>query len=130
MKKIASFARKYIFSLICIALIWYLSIWFMALETPLNDVEFMDKWTHLVMYGGTCSVIWWEYLKCHDRPYWPRLLLWAWLAPIVMSGCIELIQEYCTIDREGEWYDLAANVTGATLGNVIGLLMLMLQKRR
>lgn len=124
MKKTLVFARKYRYSIFCIALIWYLCIWFMPPELPeLENVAFLDKWTHFVMYGGTCSVIWWEYLRCHQRPDWLRLFLFAWLAPIVMSGCIELIQAYCTENRSGEWLDLAANATGCCLGNIIGLLL-------
>jgi hypothetical protein len=40
-----------------------------------------------------------------------------------MSGIIELVQEYCTLYRSGEWLDLAANATGCSLGAMIGLLM-------
>jgi len=49
--------------------------------------------------------------------------LLAWLAPIAMSGCLELVQEYLTTNRAGEWLDLAANATGCTIGAVIGLVM-------
>lgn len=129
MKKIAFYARKYKFSIICILLIWFLSIWFVPPHTPLNNVKFIDKWTHFVMYGGTCSVIWWEYLRSHTRLNWPRLFLLVWLAPIVMSGCLELIQEYCTTNRSGEWLDLAANATGCTLGAIIGISMAFYRHR-
>ena len=119
-------ARKYPFSLFCIALIWYLCIWFMPPEWPeLENVAFIDKWTHFVMYGGTCSVIWWEYRRSHPTNIsWLRLFLFAWLAPILMSGCIELVQAYCTTNRAGEWLDVAANATGCTIGAAIGLLLL------
>lgn len=129
MKKIAFYARKYKFSIICILLIWFLSIWFVPPHTPLNNVKFIDKWTHFVMYGGTCSVIWWEYLRSHTHLSWPRLFLLVWLAPIVMSGCLELIQEYCTTNRSGEWLDLAANATGCTLGAIIGISMAFYRRR-
>lgn len=129
MKKIAFYARKYKFSIICILLIWFLSIWFIPPHTPLNNVKFIDKWTHFVMYGGTCSVIWWEYLRSHTRLSWPRLFLLGWLAPIVMSGCLELIQEYCTTNRSGEWLDLAANATGCTLGAIVGISMAFYRRR-
>lgn len=122
--KLRLFIRRYPLSLTCIVLIWYLCIWFMPPEVPeLRNVAFLDKWTHFLMYGSTCSVIWWEYLRCHERTDWKRLALLAWLAPIVMSGCIELIQEYCTENRAGEWLDLAANATGCTIGSLIGLVM-------
>ena len=92
-------------------------------ETPLNDVAFIDKWTHLVMYGGTCSVIWYEYIRSHKRADFSRLFLLAWLAPVLMSGLLELIQAYCTTNRAGEWLDFAANTTGCTLGAAVGLII-------
>jgi VanZ family protein len=124
MNKIISFVKRYPLSLCCVALIWYLCIWFMPPEFPeLENVAFLDKWTHFVMYGGFCGTIWWEYLRCHNRLNGWRLFLLAWLAPAAMSGVIELVQAYCTVNRAGEWLDLAANVTGCTLGTIVGLVM-------
>lgn len=124
MQNIAQIVRKYPFSLLCILLIWILSLAPFFPETPLDDVAFIDKWTHLVMYGGTCGVIWWEYLRCHRVPNRRKLFLFAWLSPIVMSGLLELIQEYGTATRSGEWTDLMANSLGATIAAVLGLLYL------
>ena len=121
MEKAWNFACRYPLTLLCLALVWYLSLFFMPPETPLNDVAFIDKYTHIVMYGGTTAVMWWEYLRCHDRLSWRRLLLFAFLMPIVMSGCIELMQEYLTVNRSGEWLDFAANSVGVALGNGFGL---------
>lgn len=129
MKKIHFFARKYPLSLLCTAIIWYLCVLFIPPHTPLDNVKFADKWTHFIMYGGFCSVIWWEYLRCHTTVCWRKLFLWAWLAPICMSGCIELIQKYCTTNRSGEWLDLAANATGCTMGFFIGLSMWYVKDR-
>lgn len=123
MNTLFSFVRRYPLSLLCIVLIWYLCIWFLPPETSLNDVAFIDKWTHFVMYGGTCSVIWYEYLRSHRCPSGWRLFLLAWLAPVLMSGVIELVQTYCTTNRAGEWLDFAANTTGCTLGAVVGMCM-------
>ena len=48
-----------------------------------------------------------------------RLLLLAWLAPIMMSGLIEILQATCTGGRRsGEWLDFAANSIGVTLATV------------
>lgn len=48
----------------------------------------------------------------------------AWLAPIIMSGIIELLQEYCTDGRRsGDWMDLAANATGVTLAMAVGIII-------
>lgn len=131
MNYLLRFARKYPLSCLCIALTWYLSIWFMPPEFPeLENVAFIDKWTHFLMYGGTCTVIWWEYLCHHRRLQAGKLFLLAWLAPILMSGVLELIQEYCTENRAGEWLDLAANATGVTLGTIIGLMLYRFSKGR
>ena len=128
--KILIYIKRYPLSLLCIVLIWYLCIWFLPPELPLKDVKFIDKWTHFVMYGGTCSVIWYEYLRSHSRINAMRLFLLAWLAPVLMSGVIELVQAYCTTNRSGEWLDFAANTTGCSLGALVGLCMLRWWRRK
>jgi VanZ family protein len=75
------------------------------------------------MYGGTCSVIWYEYVHKHTALDKWKVFLFAWLAPIVMSGIIELMQEHCTTTRSGEWLDFLANSTGVTLAVPVGLLL-------
>lgn len=80
------------------------------------------------MYGGTCSVIWIEYLRRHSTLDKGKLFRWAWLAPIIMSGIIELLQEHCTNHtRSGEWLDFLANSTGVTLAVGIGILLAYLK---
>lgn len=124
MLKSTLFVRKYPFSLLCVALVWVLSLTPFFPETPLDEVAFIDKWTHLVMYGGTCSVIWWEYLRSHRTLDYEKLFFWAWLMPVLMSGVLELLQEYCTGGhRNGDWVDFAANTLGVTLAVGVGLLM-------
>lgn len=124
------FIRKYPISVICIVLIWILSLLPFFPETPLDDVRFIDKWVHVVMYGGTFTVLWIEYARKHNAPDYKKLFVWAWLAPIVMSGILELLQEYCTGGhRNGDWLDFAANATGVTLAAIIGLLILRFRPR-
>ena len=115
--------KKYPFSLVCLSLVWYLSIWFLPPDyIELPSINFLDKWTHFVMYGGTCSVIWIEYLRSHNSLNWRKLLIFAWLLPALMGGLIEIVQENCTTNRSGEWLDFAADAVGCTLGIGIGLL--------
>ena len=117
------FVRKYPLSLLCILLIWVLSLTPFLPETPFDDVQFIDKWTHLVMYGGTCSVIWFEYLRHHKVIEWQKVLLLAVLGMILLGGLMELLQAYCTTTRSGEWFDFWADSLGVLLGNAVGLLM-------
>lgn len=124
------FLKKYPLSLLCIALVWYLSVWFLPPDyIELPSINFLDKWTHFVMYGGTCSVIWFEYIRHHQTLNKQKLFLWAWLAPTLMGGLIELVQAYCTTNRSGEWLDFAADAFGCTLAIGIGLLIKKMWKR-
>lgn len=116
--------RKYPVSVFFFLVIWYLSF-FTPPKTELDEVAFIDKWVHVAMYGGTCATLWIEYLLRHkwvcDKT---KLILWAWAMPILMSGCIELLQQYCTGGRRsGDWIDLAANATGVTLAALFGLAL-------
>ena len=83
------FLRKYPFSMVCIAMIWILSLVPFFPETPLDNVEFADKWVHILMYGCTFIVVWIEYTCKHKQADYEKLFFWAWLAPIVMSGVLE-----------------------------------------
>ena len=123
------FIKKYPFSMVCILMIWVLCLVPFFPETPLDNVRFIDKWVHIVMYGGTFTVLWIEYIRQHQQPDYPKLLIWAFIAPIVMSGIIELLQEYCTETRNGDWLDLLANAIGVTLAAVIGLVLLRLRAK-
>ena len=123
------FVRKYSLSLLCILLIWALSLTPFFPETPFDDVQFIDKWTHLVMYGGTCSVIWWEYLRSHQQINWRRVVLLAVVGMILLGGLMELLQAYCTTTRSGEWLDFWADTVGVLLGTIVGLLMMVLRSR-
>lgn len=131
MSKFVHFVKRYPLSILCIVLIWVLSLMPFFPETPFDQVEFIDKWTHLVMYGGTCSVIWWEYLRKHQILDGEKIFFYAWLCPVLMSGLLELLQEYCTFGhRNGDWLDFVANTMGVTLGALIGLLMYQLWFKR
>ena len=117
-----SIIKRYPLSILCIALVWYLSIWFMPPEElELPSINFLDKWTHFVMYGGTCSVIWLEYLRHHATIDKKKLFWWAWLAPVVMGGLIEIVQGTCTETRSGEFMDFIADAVGCTLAIGVGL---------
>ena len=113
------YLRTYPLSLFCIALIWFLCL-FKPPSTRLDTIEGFDKVVHIVMYLGTCTVIWWEYLRRHCRLNGKRLLVFAVVLPILMSGIIELTQEYATDCRSGDWADFAANSLGALLGAAAG----------
>ena len=126
--------RKYPFSLLCLALIFFLSFTPFFPETPFDDVKFIDKWTHFVMYGGTTSVIWWEHLRHYKRearkPNLQALFWFAFVGMIILGGLVELGQAYCTTTRSGEWLDFLADSFGVLLGTALGLMMKSAVARR
>lgn len=125
----SQFIRKYPLSILCLLLIFTLSFMPFFPETPFDDVQFVDKWTHLVMYGGTSSVIWWEYIRSHIRLDFRRLLLFAVVGMIILGGLIELLQAYCTTTRSGEWFDFMADSIGVLIGSAVGVLLALCYHR-
>ena len=59
--------RNYPLSSLLIVVIWVVCL-IPIPETPLSDVNLIDKWTHFVMYGSLTSVIWFEYIRRHKQP--------------------------------------------------------------
>ena len=129
MKYLHHILRKYPISCFFLAVIWVAGFGTPP-KTPLDHVSAIDKWAHTAMYLVTCGCIWTEYLRGHRKVSARKLFLMAWLAPIVMSGAIELLQAYCTGGRRsGEWLDFAANATGVTLAALIGMLVVSVRAR-
>lgn len=124
MRYLCHLLRKYPLTVVLYIIVMYLSF-FTPPKVDLGDVRFIDKWTHIVMYAGTCGVTWIEYLRNHNYSLQKvKLFLLAWLLPVVFSGIIELLQEYCTGGRRsGDWIDLAANAVGVSLASGFGLLL-------
>lgn len=112
--------KRYPLSLLVAVAIVILSLMPFPEVKMAENVPLADKWTHMVMYGGLCSVIWMEYYRLHQCADVKRTLLLAILCPILMSGMLELMQEYLTTCRSGEWMDLLANSIGVLLGMLVG----------
>lgn len=114
-KRLLHLLRSYPLTLFCVTTVWYLSL-FRPPSTSLSDIEGFDKWVHMLMYAGLCSLLWYEHLRHHREPRaWRRFLPFGLLAPLCMSGLLELLQEYCTTTRSGEWADLCANSAGIVI---------------
>lgn len=81
-----------------------------------------DKVVHVSMYLGTCSVFWLEHYRSRRRLARWTLALIAVVAPILMSGVIELAQAYLTTYRSGDWMDFLANSCGVVLALILSPL--------
>ena len=110
---------NYKFSLLIVGVILYLSF-FTPPKTELDTVTNIDKLAHICMYGGLCTILWWEYLRTHASIHRLRTLIGAVLLPITLSGVIELLQEYATTNRSGDWADMIANCIGVCAAALLG----------
>ena len=85
-------------------------------QAPMSDVPLIDKWVHMVMYGGLVFVMWVDRVVRNKQRF-------SWVARVVMllyaaalGGAMELVQAYLTTCRSGDWVDFEADVVGALLG--------------
>lgn len=60
---------------------------------------------------------------------WARLDMCI-LCPVLFSGAVELLQQYCTTYRGGDWLDFAANSTGAVLASLVGWWLFIRVRRK
>lgn len=119
------YLKKYPISLTVIAIVIYLSF-FKPPTMEITKIPNMDKLVHLCMYGGVSGMLWIEFLRNHRK--YDEVMWHAWigavLCPILMGGAIELLQEYCTTYRGGDWFDFLANSTGVVLATLFAYLVL------
>ena len=94
--------KNHLFSLITVGIILYLSF-FKVPQTELNTVPFIDKIVHLCMYGGLSIVLWGENLLRSQPKGRKYLIASTVLSPILLGGCIEILQGTCTEARSGDW---------------------------
>ena len=113
------YLKKYPISLTIIAVVIYLSF-FKPPSLEVGKIVGIDKVAHICMYAGLSGMLWIEFLRNHRK--YDDVLWHAWigavLCPVLMSGAIELLQEYCTTYRGGDWFDFLANICGVTLATL------------
>lgn len=114
------YLRKYPVSLVVILAVIYLSF-FRPPSTGLDGIPGIDKVAHVCMYFGMSGMLWLEFLRAHRRDNTPLWHAWvgALLCPVLFSGAVELLQEYCTTYRGGDWMDFLANAAGALLASAV-----------
>lgn len=115
------YIKKYPVSIAIILLVIYLSF-FKPPSLPDTDwkIPHLDKVVHMGMYFVMSGMLWWEFFRSHkSRLLMHRAWIGAFLCPVLFSGCVEVLQEYCTSHRGGDWLDFLANTVGALLASLI-----------
>ncbi len=125
-----NYLRKQPLSILLIVAIWVVCM-IPIPETPLDNIAFMDKWTHFIMYSTIVIVISAEYGRRSKQIQWPHYLTGAVLLPVIMGGLVELAQAYLTNGvRSGDWLDFLANSIGVLIGCIVGIPLAMHLVRR
>lgn len=119
----ATYPKRYPLSNVVATAIVILSLIPIPEVPQLENISLLDKWVHMVMYGGLCVVIWWEYLRQHRSIHWRRALVGAVFLPVALGGGLELAQKYLTTCRSGEWLDFLANSVGVVLAALVAVIL-------
>lgn len=119
-ERIDRIIKRYPLSLVILAAIIYLSF-FKPPKTNLSEINNIDKLAHILMYGGFCTVLWFEYLVSHIKSNAANIFWGAIIGPILFSGAIELLQELATSHRGGDWLDFLFNALGVILAALFSI---------
>ncbi len=104
------------------AILWTLLILFLCFlpgnELPEVDLPFIDKWTHLILFG-VFALLWLLSIGTKNIKY---------IAAILVVSCyigwlVEYIQGYYIPNRSRDTIDIVADVCGAVTGIVVFLVL-------
>lgn len=119
-RNIYNIIYRYPLSLLTIAAIIYLTLFYKSNDkTP--TFQHLDKIVHFIMYGGLCSVLWFEYLCSHKRINIKNIILGAVVLPILFSGGLEIAQSTITTTRKGDIFDFLSNTLGVLFAIIFSL---------
>lgn len=117
-----------------------LIILYLCCLIPTNDIPEVsidlgipiDKIVHFLMYFGLSGATAINYIyQKSGRVNMGKLLLGAFLTPILYGGFIEILQHYFFPPRSGDWFDFFADLAGslAALPIVIIFRNYLIKKR-
>lgn len=98
-------------------------------KTPMEDIPFVDKWVHFLMYGTLTLAMW------VDRGGWKQKITvctgaMLLLLPSLLGGLMEIAQEQLTDCRSGDFIDFIADAFGAVIGLIICFILQYYGKRK
>lgn len=120
-----AFILRYPLSITIILVVTFLSF-FKPPSTDLDNVPGIDKFVHTGMYFVMAGLLWLEFYRGRRKTGAPIWHAWigAFLCPLIYGGMVELLQEYCTEHRGGEWLDFGANSLGVILAAIVAYFIL------
>ncbi len=122
MKRILTTIRKYPFSLLILAAISFAT--FCNTGNSLAALQNFDKLIHFALYAIFCTVLWYEYFRSHTIVDINCIFRWAFIAPIIFSGVLELLQGTITTYRTTDLVDFLFNALGVVFAAFLGLIVI------
>ncbi len=111
------------------SVLWLLIIAVASLlpSSKVPDIDVSDKWIHFVFYAIFAFLLFLSTLG-YTKSTNSRVARWRFvlITGTVTGFCIELIQHYLILGRQGEWLDVLAN----TLGLLVALSIADLLKNK
>jgi VanZ family protein len=125
------YIKKYPVSLTFMLVVVYLSFFRPPSVPKIALFPHADKVAHMGMYFVMSALLWWESWRNHkERIKVRHVWVGAFLCPVLFSGVIELLQEYCTTYRGGDRFDFLANAVGVALASLIAYYLLRSKIRK
>ena len=104
--------RRYPLSVVALFLVCYATFYNPRDYSSAVLLGRFDKVLHFIMYASLCSLIWYEYFKCHTSFNVGRILFYGVVVPIFLGGFLELLQSLFTTWRSGDLLDFLFNSLG------------------
>lgn len=119
--KLISLIGKYWISILLSGIIIILC--FMSTEPmPSVPMSNFDKLVHFLMFLGLSGVVFFDNTKYFRKQISYQRIIWgSFFFPTIFSGLIELMQEYLSSYRTGDWMDFLWDTVGAFVGLAICL---------
>ena len=115
------FLKKYFLSIFVILIIFILC--FMdTTPLPAPAISNFDKYVHVIMFLILSGVVFFDNTYYLRFPISKMQIFWSiFLFPAILAGLIEIMQEYLTTTRFGDWLDFLFGVIGTFFGLMIAL---------
>ena len=119
------FFKKYLFSIITVIVIFYLSTASSSAFPKMPQIEGLDKIVHLLMYFKLAFMLVLENTRKNNLGYYLLVILF----PILYGGLLEIIQHYFCPSRTGDWFDFLANTMGVLIGYLAAQKLLKVKNK-
>ena len=123
------FCRKWKWLLATSAAIIVISLIPIPEKAPLDDVPFIDKWVHFVMYGAIVFAAWFDAVRNKTERISAWFILAVFLYSSLLGGFMELLQGL-TPYRSCDSLDFYADVFGALLASAVVSVVACLHRGR